>query len=58
MTPAGGKITGHGAIGLSGSLIPAGPNTSGALWSVLDAPTVSLMTFYENLQQKPDRSEA
>jgi len=55
-----GRITGDGVIGLSRSLISAGVNSViVSLWSVPDAPTVSLMTeFYRQIQQQPDKAQA
>ena len=55
-----GRITGDGVIGLSRSLITAGvPTVIVSLWSVPDAPTVSLMTeFYRQRQQQPDKAKA
>jgi CHAT domain-containing protein len=55
-----GRITGDGVIGLSRSLITAGvPTVIVSLWSVPDAPTVSLMTeFYRQMQQQPDKAKA
>ena len=55
-----GRITGHGVIGLSRSLISAGvPSVIVSLWSVPDAPTSELMqSFYQNLQNNPDKAQA
>ena len=55
-----GRITDDGVIGLSRSLISAGvPSVIVSLWSIPDAPTVSLMTdFYQRLQQGNDKASA
>ena len=55
-----GRITGDGVIGLSRFLISAGvPSVIVSLWTVPDAPTVSLMQeFYQNLQNNPDKAQA
>ena len=55
-----GRITGDGVIGLSRSLISAGvPSVIVSLWAVPDAPTAELMqSFYQNLQNNPDKAQA
>jgi len=55
-----GRITGDGVIGLSRALISAGvPSVIVSLWAVPDAPTSELMqSFYENLQNNPDKAQA
>ncbi len=55
-----GRITGDGVIGLSRSLISAGvPSVIVSLWAVPDAPTSELMqSFYQNLQNNPDKAQA
>ncbi|MEG4520194.1 MULTISPECIES: CHAT domain-containing tetratricopeptide repeat protein [unclassified Microcoleus] len=55
-----GRITGDGVIGLSRALISAGvPSVIVSLWAVPDAPTSELMqTFYQNLQNNPDKAQA
>ncbi|MEG4213754.1 CHAT domain-containing protein, partial [Microcoleus sp. S13_B4] len=55
-----GRITGDGVIGLSRALISAGvPSVIVSLWSVPDAPTSELMqSFYQNLQNNPDKAQA
>ncbi|MEG5079933.1 CHAT domain-containing protein [Microcoleus sp. AT8-B4] len=55
-----GRITGDGVIGLSRALISAGvPSVIVSLWAVPDAPTSELMqSFYQNLQNNPDKAEA
>lgn len=54
-----GRITGDGVIGLSRSLISVGvPSVIVSLWTVLDAPTASLMQeFYQNINN-PDKAQA
>ncbi|MEG4940678.1 CHAT domain-containing tetratricopeptide repeat protein [Microcoleus sp. F4-D5] len=55
-----GRITGDGVIGLSRALISAGvPSVIVSLWAVPDAPTSELMqSFYQNLQNNPDKAQA
>ena len=55
-----GRITGDGVIGLSRALISAGvPGVIVSLWAVPDAPTSELMqSFYQNLQNNPDKAQA
>ncbi len=55
-----GKITGDGVAGLSRALIGAGASSVlVSLWSVPDAPTMSLMrTFYEGLERGADKAQA
>jgi CHAT domain-containing protein len=55
-----GRITGDGVIGLSRALISAGvPSVIVSLWAVPDAPTAELMqSFYQNLQNNPDKAQA
>jgi CHAT domain-containing protein len=55
-----GRITGDGVIGLSRALISAGvPSVIVSLWAVSDAPTSELMqSFYQNLQNNPDKAQA
>ncbi len=55
-----GRITGDGVIGLSRAFIAAGvPSVIVSLWAVPDAATARLMTtFYQTLQQQPDKAQA
>jgi CHAT domain-containing protein/lipopolysaccharide biosynthesis regulator YciM len=55
-----GRLTGDGVIGLSRSIIAAGvPSVIVSLWSIPDAPTAELMTyFYQNLQRQQDKATA
>jgi len=55
-----GRITGDGVIGLSRAFIAAGvPSVIVSLWAVPDAATAKLMTtFYQTLQQQPDKAQA
>ncbi|HEY9884491.1 MAG TPA: CHAT domain-containing protein, partial [Thermosynechococcaceae cyanobacterium] len=55
-----GRITGDGVIGLSRAFIAAGvPSMIVSLWAVPDAATAKLMTtFYQTLQQQPDKAQA
>jgi CHAT domain-containing protein len=55
-----GRITGDGVMGLSRALISAGvPSVIVSLWAVPDAPTSELMqSFYQNLQNNPDKAQA
>jgi CHAT domain-containing protein len=55
-----GSITGDGFIGLSSSVILSGASSAiVTLWSIPDSPTAFLMkTFYQQLQQNPDKAQA
>ncbi len=55
-----GAITGDGVVGLSRSLLTAGVSSLVvSLWSVPDAPTSELMTyFYQELRQNGDKAQA
>ncbi|WP_199322149.1 CHAT domain-containing tetratricopeptide repeat protein [Leptolyngbya sp. FACHB-321] len=55
-----GRITGDGVIGLSRAFVAAGvPSVIVSLWAVPDAATAKLMTtFYQTLQQQPDKAQA
>jgi CHAT domain-containing protein/Flp pilus assembly protein TadD len=55
-----GRITGDGVVGLSRAFISAGVSSVVvSLWAVPDASTAKLMvTFYQGLQQQPDKAKA